>query len=204
MLDLALDNARVHDLHHQAVRCRNLGELDQADAHWLMAFTLAEGIDGFDPACLATLRSELASLRWLQQRHDDALDLHLDVLRCREQLFSASHQLVGRSLQSLGDCYLELGRLAEAEQVLERAVQVYREDTPDDLEPVGACLASLGAAHLQQEHLAQAHRALQESLVIYEVLRPLNERAITVLGEQLKAIQSHSGFRRKGAWWRFW
>ena len=155
MLSTALDNARVHDLHQRAVHCRDQGQLEQAEAHWHTAFSLAEGIEGFDPACLATLRSELASLRWLQQRHDDALDLHLDVLRCREQLFSSSHQLVGQSLQALGDCYLELGRLADAEQALERAVQVYREDTPDDLEPVGACLASLGAAHLQQDLLSR-------------------------------------------------
>lgn len=198
MLSTVIDNARVLELNNQAVHYRNHGYLDKAQDCFLEALALAEAIDGFDPASLATVRNGLAGLRWAQQRHAEALALYLDVLRSREALFSPSHMVVGQSLQTLGNCYLELGQLAEAAQALERAVQVYREDTPDDLAPVGACLASLGVAHLQQENLPQAHKALSESLGIYQVQRPRDEQVIAVLCEQLKAIES----RAKGAWWR--
>jgi len=200
MLSTAFDNARVMALNDQAVHHRNHGYLDEAEQCFHEALTLAESVDGFDPASLALLRDGLAGLRWAQQRHDEAEALYLEVLSTRENLFSPSHQLVGQSLQTLGNCYLKQGRIGEAAQLLERAVQVYREDTPDDLEPVSACLASLGLAHLQQDNLRAAHTAFGEALGIYQVQSPRNEQVIAVLGEQLKMIE-HLG---KGAWWKFW
>lgn len=200
MLSTAFDNARVMALNDQAVHYKAHGYLDKAEQCFHEALNLAEAADGFDPASLALLRDGLAGLRWEQQRHAEAEALYLEVLSARETLFSPSHQLVGQSLQTLGNCYLKQGRIGEAARMLERAVQVYREDTPDDLEPVSACLASLGLAHLQQDNLAAAHKAFSESLVIYQVQKPLNEQVIAVLGEQLKMIE-HLG---KGAWWKFW
>ncbi|MFD2641662.1 tetratricopeptide repeat protein [Pseudomonas japonica] len=200
MLSTAFDNARVMALNDQAVQYRNQGCLDEAEQCFHEALHLAENVEGFDPASLATLRDGLAGLRWAQQRHAEAEALYLDVLSTRESLFSPSHQVVGQSLQTLGNCYLKQGRIGEAASMLERAVQVYREDTPDDLEPVSACLASLGLAHLQQDNLRAAHEAFSESLVIYQVQTPRNEQVIAVLGEQLKMIE-HLG---KGAWWKFW
>ncbi|MDU9388992.1 tetratricopeptide repeat protein [Pseudomonas japonica] len=200
MLSTAFDNARVMALNDQAVQYRNQGCLDEAERCFHEALHLADSVEGFDPASLATLRDGLAGLRWAQQRHAEAEALYLEVLSTRETLFSPNHQVVGQSLQTLGNCYLKLGRIGEAASLLERAVQVYREDTPDDLEPVSACLASLGLAHLQQDNLRAAHEAFSESLVIYQVQTPRNEQVIAVLGEQLKMIE-HLG---KGAWWKFW
>ncbi|MHA6195616.1 tetratricopeptide repeat protein [Pseudomonas wadenswilerensis] len=200
MLSTAFDNARVMALNDQAVHYRNHGHLDEAEHCFHEALTLAESVDGFDLASLALLRDGLAGLRWAQQRHDEAEALYLEVLTTRESLFSPSHQLVGQSLQTLGNCYLKQGRIGEAARLLERAVQVYREDTPDDLEPVSACLASLGLAHLQQDNLRAAHTAFGEALGIYQVQNPRNEQVIAMLGEQLKMIE-HLG---KGAWWKFW
>lgn len=204
MLSTALDNARVLDLTHQAVEYQRHGFNDRAERCFTEALDFAEAIDGFDGAQLANVRNGLAGLRWEQQRHDDALALYLTVLATRETLFSASHQLVGQTLQTLGNCYLELDRFSDAEQVLERAVQVYREDTPDDLGPVGACLVSLGMAHLQQEHLAEAHRAFSEALGIYRVQRPLDEQVIAVLEEQVRLSGSKNGFLGKVGRLKFW
>lgn len=200
----AIDNARVLELNNQAVHYQNHGYLDKAEACFLKALALAESLTDLNPASLASVRGGLAGLRWQQQQHEAALALYLDVLHTHEALFSPSHMIVGHSLQVLGNRYLELGRQAEAANALERAVQIYREDTPDDLQPVGACLASLAAAHLQQERLAEAHRALSEALGIYQVQRPLDVPVIEALCEQLKAIEARTGFRGKGAWWRFW
>ena len=204
MLSTALDNARVLDLNQQAVEYLRQGHADKAERCLLQAVEMAEAIDGFEPAQLATVRNALANLYREQQRHDAALALYLDVLSAREALFSPSHMLVGQTLQHLGNCYLDLDRFADAEQVLERAVQVYREDTPDDLGPVGACLASLGMAHLQQEHLAEAHRAFSEALGIYQVQRPLDQEVIAVLEEQLRLSGSKNGFLGKVGRWKFW
>ncbi|NNJ15108.1 tetratricopeptide repeat protein [Pseudomonas putida CSV86] len=130
MLSTALDNARVMALNDQAGHYKAHGYLDKAEQCFIEALDLAESVDSFDPALLATLRDGLAGLRWEQQRHAEAEALYLEVLSTREQLFSSSHRLVGQSLQTLGNCYLKQGRIGEAARMLERAVQVYREDTP--------------------------------------------------------------------------
>jgi serine/threonine protein kinase len=139
-----------------------------------------------DPVSIAATRNNLALLMLKTGRAAEAEPLFLDALATLESLPEAKRKRVfeAYTLQSLGECYMDLGRLNQAQQrlldALERKKQLLGEDSPT----VAQTLHSLAELRLKQGTLDEAMKYASEAL---EIRRAQRDAEATRATEELLA-----------------
>jgi tetratricopeptide (TPR) repeat protein len=97
---------------------QDLGKARQAEALLLQAISVLKALNEPPALEIASLKHYLAVGYRLQERFEEAEQLHREVLREREQALGPNHSEVGASLHALGMVYVENGRLQESVTVL--------------------------------------------------------------------------------------
>ncbi|MEO1366889.1 MAG: serine/threonine-protein kinase, partial [Acidobacteriota bacterium] len=92
--------------------------------------------------------------------------LHLEALSFRERYEPDAYQGVASSLRGLGVLYHEQGRLGEAEDVMTRALEIYRDLGPGFLRRVASTLSGLGRLAHDKGDLETAERFYREAFQI--------------------------------------
>ncbi|MEB0207678.1 tetratricopeptide repeat protein [Pseudomonas sp. CCC3.1] len=195
-------NQRVIELNNSAVQYKDWGRLQESEAYFLEALQLASRDDAFDRGDLASIKNGLAALRWDQHRHEEAVNLYLDVLKMRIAHFSDSHPSVGQSLQTLGDCYVELEHWERALNALGNALKIYHRTPPENLEMIAVCLSSFAMAQYQLGDLPHARESATQALTFYQRQRPVNAQVVERLTAFLQTIRAQ--MPAKSPWWKFW
>ena len=156
----ALDTGNAH-LNLAIVRS-NLGQIDQAEAHFLAALNHYSRI-GYQPG-RALVANSLGAQAWRQGRRDQAETWHRQALELRRQLGNPQH--VAQSLVNLAG--IEASRLdaVAAERYLEEARLIYRALAQPQHEAY--VLSSLAAHHINSGRYSSARELLQRARTLSE------------------------------------
>ena len=152
--------AMVHSL--SGVTLAQEGRLDEAMAALRQAERLALIVEAGD--VLATVCGNQANVALMQHRHEQAMTLARRSVELQEQA-GTPHGL-GVALASLGQICVRLGRLKQAEEALNRALDV-RSPLQFMRETTGAVFDTLAQIHLIRGEHDQASRCLQKAREAY-------------------------------------
>jgi tetratricopeptide (TPR) repeat protein len=166
---VSADTNRLIELVHQAADHHRQGRYQEAEAASAAAATLLETskdvLPGFDAAASW---NDLAVLAYAQGQLDRAAQFFQRSQKGYEGLARPDDARRATVLYNLAGVYLELGRYAEAEPLLLRALEI-REKTLSPVHPLVAEVSNnLGFLYLQQGKNREAERFLERALAVWE------------------------------------
>lgn len=155
---------RYHGMHHAralnvlGVIELNTGQASEAEEIFQRALRAPQA-DGYR----TTILYNLAGAQWVLARYDDAVRTYQEVID--EAQHNGDRRAEGRARQSIGQLYLNTGRLKECESWLTDSLPLLRE--VEDHGAVGLATTHLGILYLQRRELDEARRCLTEALAIH-------------------------------------
>ena len=132
-IDLLYEAPGVHPsyltaaLDDRALLDTQLGRFGEAGDRYTRAMEYDEAHSGSIPGSEFYSMHNLAGIRAMNGDYAGALELYQEVLAGREELFGERDESVAATLAGLGEVYLALGRLEEAEAALRRGLDIDRE-----------------------------------------------------------------------------
>jgi tetratricopeptide (TPR) repeat protein len=158
--------------------------------HGLTLFARNNTLETADgAACLTTFAGVL---EWKSQRKQEQQELE-HALAIRERLFGPNHILVGDTLNRLGLAHFHQGRMTEAEQLHQRAVEILRMQAPST--DLAAALNNLGNVMSAVGRQKEAEDRIREATSIWEALGgpddPSVAAGLTNLGVLLQARKQY-------------
>jgi hypothetical protein len=125
----------------------NLGQLDAARRYLERTLSIRVNQFGADSAQAAVTISSIANVLIKGERFDEGIGLHLESLRIRKQVAPDRHRFIGYGYFFLGQAQHQAGRLQEALDSLESAVEEWRLELGDEHADVAAGLFELAKVH---------------------------------------------------------
>lgn len=121
-----------------------------------------------DPEGYARVQAAAFSLRYAQDRLDDAFTLAREVRDIRERVLPPDSPGVARALENVAVCLVRSGRDAEAVPLYQRALAIYEKAYgPDDLD-VADTSSELASALADCDRLAEAEAAARRAIPLFE------------------------------------
>ena len=157
----------VHALANLAALEIRRGKLDAAEASAREALELTRERYGDHPQTVVAL-SHLAEVRSRRGEHDAAREAWQEVLRVRRAAYPPGHPLLVTTLHQVALAHLRGGRPAEAEPLLEEALEwlerspsasTHARERANVVLSLGVCTLELGRPGEAREHLADAKDA---------------------------------------------
>lgn len=142
---------------------REAGNVDAAEAAFKEALETAEEI-GADPARLAGLRTQLATLLDFSQREADAAPLYEQAIAEYEALEPPADALSAQLRNNLAMIYKGLGKFALAEQHYLKALETLEKNSGEEPEAVAALYNNLGGLYFTAGFADQAKEMFTQGL----------------------------------------
>jgi tetratricopeptide (TPR) repeat protein len=174
-----------------AQRSADLPGAEKLARHGLSLFTRNDALETADgAACLTTLAGLLES-KGSEQQAQQQLE---HALAIRERIFGPNHFLVGDSLIRLGLTHSRQGRLAQAEAMQARAVDLLRMQEPSP--ELASALNNLGSLMLEQGRNKEAETRIREAISIWENAKGPDDPSVAAgllnLGVSLQARKQYN------------
>jgi len=135
----------------------------------------------------------LAKLATSRDRGASAEALLAESLRCREQVLNADHPEIAYRSAAIADLQVALGRFAEAEGSLQRALAILtRRFGPDHLQLVGV-LHRMSAVRLQRDDVDGSIRTLERAVEIADSTLGKDHPGLQTLLENLTRLFERAG-----------
>jgi CHAT domain-containing protein/tetratricopeptide (TPR) repeat protein len=144
------------------------GRFSEAEAVFTRLLTIGEKLLGPEHEHVATVLTNLASLRKSQGRFEEAESFEKRALAIREKTFGRDHLDVAGSLHALAEIFKEQARYTDAEPLLNRAFQIAEKGLKKDHPSYALGLFSLSGLYLLQGRYAEAIPIRERVIEIYE------------------------------------
>ncbi|MHC5112080.1 MAG: tetratricopeptide repeat protein [Planctomycetota bacterium] len=144
---------------------KSLGKMDKAEQHLQRALALREKALSTEHPDLADSLGALAELRMAEGRYAEALELQQRVLDISTAQQGGESAAVAQSLGNIGFALQELGRLPEAEESLQKSVEILRRLETEPTQ-IAHSLNNLGCYLMDMGDFAGAESALREAVEI--------------------------------------
>lgn len=168
---------------HLAGVLQNTGKWEESESLLREALSMALEQFGDDETRTASVKGSLACLLQRTGRSDEAIRLFQEAI-ASERSFAGGGPRLATHLTNLGVTYLQLGRLAESEPLLDEALALQRAVLPEDHPDIAESRSALGAlfeARQQYEQAAQHRRAALDMLLTH--FDPAHPKVVRTRGD---------------------
>ncbi|HEY3739303.1 MAG TPA: serine/threonine-protein kinase [Bryobacteraceae bacterium] len=158
----------------------NLGRLAEADAAYTEALQTYDRIDPNDSCGHALVWGGMAGVRRGQNRPAEAAELSQKSYEGRAKCWGTDAPYTRIQLTFLGDAWVEMGRAAQAVDLLKKEEPYWRKP-PINKSLTYQYLRSLGYAYVEAKQFPAAEKALRDAFDLFgKDLAPMNKRLATL------------------------